>query len=229
MHHSRFGIMIARRSGGLMLLRTARGNSERNTLDLRSGPLPGYSGDASAFIAGERWYFSRAEITDAVMNQRAECVMLKKSPHIIAASRTMDHILQCISDKSSMLRALKLAQDFEKIAITPRRISKNSEWLPSAYSPPRRRVLRYSSALISRISISTDCPMNESMPSAESYDANEIAAISEKLQVSANDVVEVYKGEFTRLHAQARIKTYVGVLAMSNTKSILHKTTSRRC
>jgi hypothetical protein len=71
--------------------------------------------------------------------------------------------------------------------------------------------------------------MNESISSAENYDANAVAALSEKLHVSASDVVEIYKDEFTRLHAHARIKTYVGVLAMSNTKSILRKTTSRRC
>ena len=71
--------------------------------------------------------------------------------------------------------------------------------------------------------------MNESMSSADSYDANAVAALSEKLHVSADDVVEVYKDEFTRLHAQARVKTYVGVLAMSNSKNILRKTTFRRC
>jgi hypothetical protein len=71
--------------------------------------------------------------------------------------------------------------------------------------------------------------MNESMSGAETYDANAVAALSEKLQVSASDVVEVYRDEFIRLHAQARVKTYVGVLAMSNTKNILRKTTSRRC
>ncbi len=71
--------------------------------------------------------------------------------------------------------------------------------------------------------------MDESMSSAETYDAKALAALSEKLHVSASAVVEVYNGEFTRLQAQARVKTYVGVLAMSNTKDILHKTTSRRC
>jgi hypothetical protein len=71
--------------------------------------------------------------------------------------------------------------------------------------------------------------MNESMSSAEGYDANAIAALSEKLHVSASDVVEVYRDEFTRLHAQARVKTFVGVLAMSNTKNILRKTAARRC
>jgi hypothetical protein len=67
------------------------------------------------------------------------------------------------------------------------------------------------------------------MSSADSQDAKEFAALSEKLRVSTNDVVKVYEEEFTRLHAQARVKTYVGVLAMSNTKAILHKTASRRC
>lgn len=71
--------------------------------------------------------------------------------------------------------------------------------------------------------------MNESMPSAETCDARALARLSEKLHVPANEVLEVYKYEFTRLHAQARVKTYVGVLAMSNTKNILHKTSSRRC
>jgi nanoRNase/pAp phosphatase (c-di-AMP/oligoRNAs hydrolase) len=71
--------------------------------------------------------------------------------------------------------------------------------------------------------------MNELMSSTESHDTQAFAALSEKLRVSPNDVVKVYEEEFTRLHAQARVKTYVGVLAMSNTKDILHKTASRRC
>jgi hypothetical protein len=119
-------------------IRTARGNSGRNTLDLRSGPLPRYSGDASARIAGEKWYFSRPEITDAATSHRAECVMLNKGPHIIAALRTLDHILQDPhqSEKSSILRTLKLAQDFEKIARTFRRTSKTA----NSSHPPIHRV-----------------------------------------------------------------------------------------
>jgi hypothetical protein len=66
-------------------------------------------------------------------------------------------------------------------------------------------------------------------PTAEAYDAKAVAALSEELHVPADAVVEVFKHEFSRLHAQARIKTYVGILAMSNTKDILYKTTSRRC
>lgn len=37
---------------------------------------------------------SRAEITDAAMSQRADCVMLNKGPHIIAAIRMLDNILR---------------------------------------------------------------------------------------------------------------------------------------
>jgi pyruvate kinase len=53
---------------------------------------------------------SRAEITDAAMGERAECVMLNKGPHIIEAMRTLDDILHRMqahqSKKRPLLRAL---------------------------------------------------------------------------------------------------------------------------
>jgi pyruvate kinase len=53
---------------------------------------------------------SRAEITDAAMGVRAECVMLNKGPHIIEAIQTLDDILHRMQShqlkKSSMLRRL---------------------------------------------------------------------------------------------------------------------------
>lgn len=53
---------------------------------------------------------SRAEITDAAMGGRAECVMLNKGPHILAAIRVLDNILQRMTahqkKKSSLLRKL---------------------------------------------------------------------------------------------------------------------------
>lgn len=59
---------------------------------------------------------SRAEITDASLGQRAECVMLNKGPHIIAAVCVLDDILRRMaghqSKKSSMLRPLQLARCF---------------------------------------------------------------------------------------------------------------------
>jgi pyruvate kinase len=56
---------------------------------------------------------SRAEITDAAMGDRAECVMLNKGPHIVEAVVTLDDILKRMqthqSKKQSMLRKLRLA------------------------------------------------------------------------------------------------------------------------
>ncbi len=53
---------------------------------------------------------SRAEITDAAMSERAECVMLNKGPHIIEAIDTLDDILQRMQGhqqkKSALLRRL---------------------------------------------------------------------------------------------------------------------------
>jgi len=53
-----------------------------------------------------------------------------------------------------------------------------------------------------------------------------IQALSEKLQVPALKVIEVYRTEFKRLAAQSRIDTYLGVLALRNTKSILREARS---
>jgi pyruvate kinase len=54
---------------------------------------------------------SRAEITDAAMGERAECVMLNKGPHSCDAVGALDDILQRMQDhqvkKSAQLRKLK--------------------------------------------------------------------------------------------------------------------------
>jgi pyruvate kinase len=56
---------------------------------------------------------SRAEITDAAMGERAECVMLNKGPHLIEAVRVLDDILRRMeahqSKKSARLRRLHLS------------------------------------------------------------------------------------------------------------------------
>jgi len=53
---------------------------------------------------------SRAEVTDAAMSERAECVMLNKGPHIGQAIRVLDSILRRMQDhqakKSSLMRPL---------------------------------------------------------------------------------------------------------------------------
>lgn len=57
---------------------------------------------------------SRAEITDAAMSQRADCVMLNKGPHIIAAIKMLDNILRRMQDhqqkKTPRLRKLSITQ-----------------------------------------------------------------------------------------------------------------------
>jgi pyruvate kinase len=59
---------------------------------------------------------SRAEITDAAMGQRAECVMLNKGPHILEAVAVLDDILRRMqahqTKKRALLRELRLADRF---------------------------------------------------------------------------------------------------------------------
>ena len=56
---------------------------------------------------------SRAEITDAAMGRRAECIMLNKGPYVVSAVRALEEILRRMRDhqtkKGSMLRSLRLA------------------------------------------------------------------------------------------------------------------------
>lgn len=56
---------------------------------------------------------SRAEVTDAAMADRAECVMLNKGPHVLDAVRVLDDILRRMqghqSKKQPLLRRLQLA------------------------------------------------------------------------------------------------------------------------
>lgn len=56
---------------------------------------------------------SRAEITDAAMGRRAECVMLNKGPYVVSAVRVLDDILRRMqahqAKKRSKLRKLSLA------------------------------------------------------------------------------------------------------------------------
>ena len=57
---------------------------------------------------------SRAEITDAAMSERAECVMLNKGAHVCEAVEVLDNILrrmqEHVTKKRSMLRELKVAR-----------------------------------------------------------------------------------------------------------------------
>jgi pyruvate kinase len=59
---------------------------------------------------------SRAEVTDAAMAHRAECVMLNKGPYILQAVKVLDDILRRMhghqAKKTAMLRELRLVTSF---------------------------------------------------------------------------------------------------------------------
>ena len=61
---------------------------------------------------------SRAEVTDAAMAHRAECVMLNKGPYVVQAVQALDDILRRMhghqAKKTPMLRELGLVSSFRK-------------------------------------------------------------------------------------------------------------------
>ena len=66
----------------------------------------------------------------------------------------------------------------------------------------------------------TELPMERS-------DAQAIAALSGKLGVSMKDIVDVYKTQFDRLAAGARVTEFLIVLALNRTRSILRARSAR--
>jgi len=134
MRHSRFGVMIARGDLAVECGYERLAEMQEEILWIcEAAHCPAIWATQVLESLAKSGIPSRAEITDAAMSQRAECVMLNKGPHIIAALRTLDHILQRMdphqSKKSSMLRALKLAQDFESAGAS-RRTSKTTNGSP---------------------------------------------------------------------------------------------------
>jgi pyruvate kinase len=63
--------------------------------------------------------YSRAEITDAAMSERAECVMLNKGPFVAEAVSTLADILRRMEahqeKKRAMMRPLRLAESFVRM------------------------------------------------------------------------------------------------------------------
>jgi len=59
---------------------------------------------------------SRADVTDAAMGERAECVMLNKGPHVVEAVEALDSILRRMQShqakKTAMLRHLHIVERF---------------------------------------------------------------------------------------------------------------------
>jgi pyruvate kinase len=86
----------------------------------------------------KRGVASRAEITDAAMSNRAECVMLNKGPHIVEAIRALDDILCRMQThqrkKTPMLRKLRLVDALDP-GSTSRR-PRNSGPAPAPMAAP---------------------------------------------------------------------------------------------
>jgi pyruvate kinase len=82
---------------------------------------------------------SRAEVTDAAMSNRAECVMLNKGPYIVQAVQVLDDILRRMhghqSKKRSMLRELRLVATFREARAALRERGEGSENKADAIPP----------------------------------------------------------------------------------------------
>ena len=85
---------------------------------LRSGACPGHMGHPGVGEPRQGRVTSRAEITDAAMGHRAECVMLNKGPYIAEAVQALDDIFRRMhghqSKKQAMLRELHVADTFPR-------------------------------------------------------------------------------------------------------------------
>ena len=85
-------------------------------MDLRGRACPRHLGDASTRRLAKDGQPSRAEITDAAMSHRAECVMLNKGPYVTQAVHVLDDILRRMhghqTKKRAMLRELQLVSGF---------------------------------------------------------------------------------------------------------------------
>jgi pyruvate kinase len=81
---------------------------------------------------------SRAEVTDAAMGERAECVMLNKGPHVEEAVVALDSILRRMqshqSKKTAMLRHLRIVERFRTGGSSGRRSPGSRRPLPTGAS-----------------------------------------------------------------------------------------------
>lgn len=94
---------------------------------------------------------TRAEVTDAAMGARAECVMLNKGPEMVAAVHALHDILGRMqahqNKKQSMLRSLKVARDFRPVPVPTMRSKRTRSVTPEANqssSPLQRNSRRHS-------------------------------------------------------------------------------------
>ena len=137
MRHPRFGVMIARGDLAVECGYERLAELQEEILWMcEAAHCPAIWATQVLDSMAKKGIPSRAEITDAAMSQRAECVMLNKGPYITEALSILDHILKRMdphqSKKISKLRALKLALDFASDA-------DRSPSRPTVTAPRRRQ------------------------------------------------------------------------------------------
>jgi pyruvate kinase len=128
MRHPRLGVMIAR--GDLAVEtgfeRTAELQEEMLSL-CEAGHVPVIWATQVLETLAKSGRATRAEMTDAAMGVRAECVMLNKGPHILRAISALNDVLQRMQahhvKKRAMMRKLGVAVDSPVVA-APRRSRK---------------------------------------------------------------------------------------------------------
>ena len=81
---------------------------------------------------------TRAEISDAAMSARAECVMLNKGPYIVQAVSTLARILEKMQRHQSKKKALLHTLNFGNLPVTysqNRNQTKNQADLNESHQP----------------------------------------------------------------------------------------------
>lgn len=119
MHHSSLGVMLARGDLAIEVGWERISEVQEQILWIcEAAHVPIIWATQVLESLAKRGTASRAEITDAAMSNRAECVMLNKGPFIVAAVHMLGDILNRMYahqwKKKETLRKLQVAKDFFK-------------------------------------------------------------------------------------------------------------------
>ncbi len=117
MRHPRVGVMIARGDLAVECGYERTGELQEEIMWIaEAAHVPVIWATQVLETLAKKGHPSRAEITDAAMAERAECVMLNKGPYVVEAVRTLDNVLRRMQDhqtkKAALLRPLNLAERF---------------------------------------------------------------------------------------------------------------------
>ncbi len=117
MRSSRVGVMIARGDLAVECGYERTGELQEEIMWIaEAAHVPAIWATQVLENLAQKGQLSRAEITDAAMAERAECVMLNKGPFVIDAVKVLDDVLRRMQThqvkKSSLLRPLTIAGTF---------------------------------------------------------------------------------------------------------------------